>query len=71
MIILDTKWRLWQIKGFDYLPLQMEARDYSDRCFANDGAAKTLTLSRGGGGFGLSTGLVQDGNYPGPGTSGV
>ena len=71
MIILDTKWRLWQIKGFDYLPLQMEARDYQDRCYANDGGAKTLTLSRGNGGFGLSTGLVQDGNYPGPGTSGV
>jgi hypothetical protein len=67
MLILDAKWRLWQIKGFDYLPLQMEARDYIDRAYANDGGAKTLSLSSRRANLALTTGIVQDGNYPGPG----
>ena len=71
MLVLDTKWRFWQIKGFDYAPLQMEARDYIERTYANDGGAKTLPLSRGYGNFGWTTGLVQDGNWPGPSTSGI
>jgi hypothetical protein len=69
MLILDTKWRFWQIKGFDYLPMQMEARDYIDRAYGNDGGAKTLSITNKRFNMALTTGLVQDGNYPG--TSGV
>jgi hypothetical protein len=71
MLVIDTKWRLWQIKGFDYLPLQMEARDYIDRCYANDGGAKTLSLSNKRASYWLSTGYTPDGNWPGPTSSGV
>jgi hypothetical protein len=67
MILLDTKWRLWQIKGFDYLPLQMEARDYIDRAYAFDGGSKTLSLNNKSGNFVLSTGITPDGNWPGAG----
>jgi hypothetical protein len=71
MIILDTKWRFWQIKGFDYLPMQMEARDYIDRAYANDGGAKTLSISNKRANFWLSTGYTPDGSWPGPGLGGT
>jgi hypothetical protein len=71
MLIIDTKWRFWQIKGFDYLPMQMEARDYIDRAYANDGGNKTLRLETRRDGFALTTGIVPDGNWSGPTTSGV
>ena len=71
MLILDTKWRFFQIKGFDYAAMQMEARDYIDRAYANDGGSKTLSLDNNRQGFALTTGIVQDGNWPGPTTSGV
>jgi hypothetical protein len=64
LLILDAKWRMWQIKGFDYTPMQMEARDYTERSYANDGGAKTLNMTRGAGTYGWSTGIIQDGNYP-------
>lgn len=69
MILLDTKWRLWQIKGFDYAPLQMEARDYVERQYSYDGGAKTLSLTSNRGNFVLISGIVSDGNYPGPGNN--
>lgn len=69
MLILEAKWRMWQIKGFDYEAMQMESRDYIDRAYANDGGAKTLSLPSRRATFALTTGIVQDGGYPGPGNS--
>ena len=66
MIVLGLKWRIWQIKGFDYSDMQQEYQDYVDRKYANDGGAKTLSLSRGYGGGLLGAGIVQDGFFPGP-----
>lgn len=68
MLILGAKWRMWQIKGFDYAALQSEYIDYCDRCYANDGGAKTLSMV--GSRVGLYQSLIQDGNYPGTATSG-
>jgi hypothetical protein len=69
MLILGAKWRLWQIKGFDYAAMQEEYIDYVERKYANDGAAKTLSLP--GNRAGIYSSLVQDGNFPGPSSSGV
>lgn len=71
MLILDAKWRMWQIKGFDYAPMQMESIDYVNRSYANDGGAKTLSIPGRRTNFALTTGITQDGNWPGPGTSGI
>lgn len=65
ILVLGTKWRMWQIKGFDYSDMQQEYQDYVDRKFANDGGAKTLSLSRNQS-SGLTGGITQDGNFPGP-----
>jgi hypothetical protein len=66
MIILGAKWRMWQIKGFDYAAFQQEYQDYVDRKYGNDGGAKTLSLPGTRANFLLSSGNVQDGSYPGP-----
>lgn len=68
VFILGAKWRLWQIKGFDYAAMQQEYQDYVDRRFANDGGAKTLSMV--GSRVGLYQSIVQDGNFPGTATSG-
>ena len=68
MMILGVKWRMWQIKGFDYGAMQQEYVDYCDRCYANDGGLKTVTMSKSRAGIYAS--LVQDGNFPGPTSSG-
>ena len=68
MFVLGAKWRMWQIKGFDYASMQQEYIDYCDRHFANDGGAKTLSMV--GSRVGLYQSLVQDGNFPGTATSG-
>lgn len=64
IFVLGAKWRLWQIKGFDYAALQQEYQDYVDRKFANDGSAKTLDMSGRRSNYLISSGNVQDGNYP-------
>jgi hypothetical protein len=72
LMILGAKWRLWQIKGFDYAALQAEWQDYGDRKYANDGGAKTLSLSSLRAGMLLSPYQIPDGNWPGPvGSSGI
>lgn len=72
LMILGVKWRLWQIKGFDYAALQAEWQDYGDRKYANDGGAKTLSLPSPRAGFLITSLNVQDGSFPGPvGTSGI
>jgi hypothetical protein len=67
MMILGAKWRMWQIKGFDYSSMQAEYVDYVDRKYANDGGAKTLSLPGVRANMLVTSGLVQDGNFPGPG----
>jgi hypothetical protein len=68
MMILGVKWRMWQIKGFDYSAMQQEYIDYCDRHYANDGGKKTLSMAKSRAGIYAS--LVQDGNFPGPTSSG-
>lgn len=64
IFILGAKWRLWQIKGFDYAALQGEYQDYVDRKYGNDGGAKTLNMAGRRANYLLSSGNTQDGNYP-------
>lgn len=64
-LILSTKWRLWQAKGFDYAAFQQEYLDYVSRLAGRDGGSPDLSLSGN-----LSNRLlldawnVQDGNFP-------
>lgn len=69
-IILDLKWRMWQIKGFEYAALQQEYLDYIAGLAAADGGIPDLYLNRRAGPFLLSSGNIQDGNWPGPGNTG-
>jgi len=67
-IVLDTKWRLWQAKGFEYGALQAEFKDYLDRLAARDGGSPDLSLAKRKGNFYLlNMENVPDGNWPGDG----
>jgi len=67
-IILDAKWRLWQIKGFEYGAMQAEALDYIARLAARDGGAPDLSLSKRRDTYWLlGPQNIQDGAFPGPG----
>lgn len=67
-IVLDTKWRLWQIKGFEYGALQAEALDYIERLKARDGGSPDLSLAKRRSSYTLlNSNNVQDGSFPGPG----
>lgn len=67
-IILSTKWRLWQAKGFDYGPLQAEYLDYVSRLSARDGGSADLSLAKPWQSPPLITpASVPDGFWPGPG----
>lgn len=67
-IILSTKWRLWQVKGFEYGAMQAEANDYIGRLAARDGGSPDLYLGRRfRDPFLIGPWNVQDGNFPGPG----
>lgn len=66
-IILSTKWRLWQAKGFDYLAMQAEYNDYVSRLSARDGGAADLNLGRPIlRDYLIGSNNVQDGFFPGP-----
>lgn len=67
LIILDVKWRMWQIKGFEYAAMQQEFIDQCTAFFAKDGGIPDLYLNRRQGPFLISSANVQDGNWPGPG----
>lgn len=67
LVVLGVKWRMWQIKGFEYAALQQEYLDAVASNFASDGGIPDLYLNRRGGPFLISNGNVQDGFYPGPG----
>jgi hypothetical protein len=67
-IILSTKWRLWQQKGFEYGAMQAEANDYISRLAARDGGSPDLSLSKlRDRAWLLGPQNIQDGNFPGPG----
>lgn len=67
LIIMGVKWRMWQIKGFDYAALQQEYIDAVNAKFATDGGIPDLYLNRRTGPFLISSANVQDGFWPGPG----
>ncbi len=65
-IILATKWRLWQIKGFQYGAMQAEYNDYVSRLAARDGGAPDLSLAKPSmRSYLLGPENVQDGFWPG------
>lgn len=67
-IVLSTKWRLWQAKGFNYGALQAEYMDYVDRLKARDGGAADLSLAKAKSRLTLiGPDQVADGFWPGPG----
>lgn len=67
-IILSTKWRLWQAKGFEYGAMQAEYLDYVNRLIARDGGAADLSLAKPYQSPVLITpASVPDGFWPGPG----
>lgn len=66
-IVLAVKWRLWQMKGFEYGALQQEANDYVNRLAARDGGSPDLTLGRRQNidDYLISPWNAPDGNWPG------
>jgi len=63
-IILGLKWRMWEIKGFNYQFMQSNWIDYVNRLKARDGAAPTLRISRRPTSILISPANIQDGNFP-------
>lgn len=67
-LVLETKWRWQQTKGFEYGAAQAEAVDYVNRLIARDGGNPDLSLARRRSwGYLLSPENIPDGNWPGPG----
>lgn len=69
LIILGVKFRMWQIKGFEYAALQQEYLDAVSAKFASDGGIPDLYLNRRAGPYLITNANVQDGFYPGPGNT--
>ncbi len=65
-LINGLKWRFWQIKGFNYVPMQNDYADYVEREVARDGGAQTLQLAKRVHPIFISPANVQDGFFPGP-----
>lgn len=65
MFILGVKWRMWQIKGFSYGAMQQECLDFVNREKARDGGMPDLQMGRRKQPYLITTGNVQDGNFPG------
>lgn len=65
-IVLAVKWRLWQIRGFEYGAMQQESNDYVSRLSARDGGSPDLTMGRlmTPGDYLLSPWQAPDGNWP-------
>ena len=65
-LVLAIKWRLWQIKGFEYGAFQQESNDYVSRLASRDGGSADLTLGRrpNPDDYLLSPYQVPDGNWP-------
>jgi hypothetical protein len=69
LIILDVKWRMWQIKGFEYAAMQQEFIDQMASRFGGDGGIPDLYLNRRSGPNLISSANVRDGDWPGPGNA--
>lgn len=65
-LILSLKYRFWQQKGYNYLPMQQDYMDWVDRLIARDGGDKNLSLVKRQHPIFISPTNVQDGFYPGP-----
>lgn len=63
-IVLGVKWRYFQIKQFDYAPLQMEYNDYVAMIAGQNGGAPTLSLTPMVSSPFISPANVQDANWP-------
>lgn len=68
IVIMGVKWRMWQIKGFEYAAMQQEYIDAVTAKFATDGGIPDLFLNRRSGPFLITDANVVDGNFPGPGS---
>lgn len=66
-VILDIKWRFWQIKGFEYAAMQQEYIDYMTALSAVDGGIPDLYLNLQAGPYYISSDNVSDSGWPGPG----
>ncbi len=64
-LILGCKWRMWQVKGFEFGSFQQEYIDYVNRLKARDGGMPDLNMSRSRWPYLINSGQVQDGNWPG------
>lgn len=64
-MILDVKWRFWQIKGFSYGAMQQEAIDYINGLKSRDGGIPDLRTNARSPGYLITSANIQDGNYPG------
>lgn len=65
-VVMGMKWMFWQVKGFNYVPMQNQWVDYVERLVARDGAAPTLNLTKRVNPIFISPANVQDGFFPGP-----
>ena len=66
VMILGIKWRFFQTKQFDYVPMQAEYRDRVDTLIAHDGPKGTLNMARRRFNPLITPATVQDGFFPGP-----
>lgn len=64
VLILGIKWRMWQIKGFNYGAMQQEYIDTVNQQKARDGGMADLNMTRRSYPYLISGANVQDGNYP-------
>lgn len=67
LLIKNVKWRMWQIKGFEYAAMQQEAIDAVNAYSGGDGGIPDLYLNRRQGPSLITTANIVDGNWPGPG----
>lgn len=65
-IIQGIKWMFWEIKGFNFQPMQNRWVDYVNKLAARDGGAPTLNLVKRVNPIFISPANVQDGFFPGP-----
>jgi hypothetical protein len=65
-LILALKYRFWQQKGYNYLPMQQEYMDWVDRLVARDGGSSNISLVKRQHPLFLSPSNTQDGFFPGP-----
>lgn len=64
-LILGVKWRMWQIKGFNYAAMQTEYVDHVNRLRARDGGMPDLSLTRRRMPMLITSANVQDADFPG------